>query len=122
MPANENLNEDWIDMNEPGVSPSRDVLADENSDEDSNESCCGTLDDSSLSSGSDHSNNELVDSLIEMEGRPSGNSQILACECSDPTLWPSVLSDEHRKIVVEKGPCRTENYKDDLWSNTMTGT
>ena len=68
MPANENLNEDWIDMNEPGVSPSRDVLADENSDEDSNESCCGTLDDSSLSSGSDHSNNELVDSPTEIEG------------------------------------------------------
>ena len=29
MPVNENLNEDWINMNEPGVSPSRDVLEDE---------------------------------------------------------------------------------------------
>ena len=46
-----------------------------------------------------------------MESEPSGNSQILACGYSDPALWPSVLSDEHRKIFVEKDPCRIENYK-----------
>ena len=31
-------------------------------------------------------------------------------EFSDPAHWPSVLSDEHTKFIVEKGPCHIKNY------------
>ena len=72
---------------------------------------------SSPSSGSDHSSDELEEDfqLHEMEEQISGNiEQVVAfkdLECSDPALWPSVLSDDHRKLFVEKGPCRIKDYE-----------
>ena len=113
--AGEDSSEDCAGMIEPRVSPSRDLPADQDSNDDSNENpgWCGTLvlRDRSHPSGSDYSYNKLVDNPIEMEGLPSRNSQIIAYECSDPALWPSVLTDEHRKLFVEKGPYRLENYE-----------
>ena len=31
-------------------------------------------------------------------------------EFSDPAHWPRVLSDDHTKFIVEKGPCHIKNY------------
>ena len=102
---------------EPETQPEMNAPRETSADEDSDESKCGSYlvyhDHSSPSSGLGHSN-DLVENPTEMEEQPSGNSQVLVLkdlECSDPALWPSVLTDEYRKLFVEKGPCRIKHYE-----------
>ena len=65
---------------------------------------------------SDHSDNELEKDFCshETEEQASGNFEqsgtFRNLDCSDPALWPRVVSDDHRKLLVEKGPCRI-NYE-----------
>ena len=75
---------------------------------DSNENQCGNVVSQNInspSSGSDELEKDFCSH--ETEEQISGNSVAFKnLDCSDPALWPSVLSDDHRKLFVEKGPCR----------------